>query len=279
MTFTSKVNKRARPLLGTVVEIGVIDTEAAEAQELISESFLKIENIERAMSRFDKQSEVSQINDLEMNGSLVVSQQLWSILQLSEHLTVLSRGVFSISAAQKNNGRILKLMDERKVCRVAAGSIDLGGIAKGYAVDQAVEYLQSQSTPSGYVNAGGDIRVFGAPHPIFVRHPLRPSESVVSLELKDAAFATSAVYHDGKSYNQSGAVLDPRTGRAMPSGVSASVMAPTCVMADALTKCILMLKSEGDTLLHQFDARGFLVDGEHVTSYPRTEKTITSYAN
>ena len=46
MTFTSKVNKRARPLLGTVVEIGVIDTEAAEAQELISESFLKIENIE-----------------------------------------------------------------------------------------------------------------------------------------------------------------------------------------------------------------------------------------
>ena len=50
-------------------------------------------------------------------------------------------------------------------------------------------------------------------------------------------------------------------------------------MADALTKCILMLKSEGDTLLHQFDARGFLVDGEHVTSYPRTEKTITSYAN
>ena len=86
-------------------------------------------------------------------------------------------------------------------------------------------------------------------------------------------------YHDEKSYNQSGAVLDPRTGRAVPFGVSASVMAPTCVMADALTKCILMLKSEGDTLLHQFDARGFLVDGEHVTSYPRTEKTITSYAN
>ena len=62
MTFTSKVNKRARPLLGTVVEIGVSDLEAAEAQELISESFLKIEHIERAMSRFDKQSEVSQID-------------------------------------------------------------------------------------------------------------------------------------------------------------------------------------------------------------------------
>ncbi|MDG1225444.1 MAG: hypothetical protein P8P11_02715, partial [Burkholderiales bacterium] len=61
------------------MEIGVSDLEAAEAQELISESFLKIEHIERAMSRFDKQSEVSQINDLEMNGSLVVSQQLWSI--------------------------------------------------------------------------------------------------------------------------------------------------------------------------------------------------------
>ena len=279
MISTSKVSKRARPLLGTIVEIGVQDTHEEIAQQIISDAFAQIERIQRLMSRFDDSSEVTQVNRLGVNVELVVSSDLWTVLELAQDISRRSEGVFSICTEADPNGDLLRLLDDGRVLRLKTGLIDLGGIAKGYAVDQAIEFIRGRGTESAYVNAGGDVRAFGAPYPILVRNPLRPHESVASLDLFNAAFATSAAYHQHAEYNQSGIIVDPRSNKSIPSGASASVMASTCVVADALTKCMLMMEEEVELLLNQFNACGFLVRGEHLTSFPKTMDVMPNDAN
>ena len=114
------------------------------------------------------------------------------------------------------------VLDERRravaLRRLGAG-IDLGGIAKGYAVDVAVEALRVRGIVSGIVNAGGDLRVLGRSPDgslwrIGLRHPLRPDSLILSLGVEDESVATSGNYFRyftvaGRQY---GHVLDPGTG-------------------------------------------------------------------
>ena len=280
MISTSNISKRARPLLGTIVEIGVQDLHEEIAQKFISDAFAQIERIQRSMSRYDDRSEVNKINGLGVNADLVVSSDLWAVLDLAQDISRRSEGVFSICIEGEINGDLLRLMDGDRVLRLQTGLIDLGGIAKGYAVDQAIESLKGWGVESAYVNAGGDVRAFGKPYPIFVRHPLRPHESVASLDIVDAAFATSASYQRHAKYNQSGTIIDPRSKQPVAAGASASVMASTCVVADALAKCMLMMiNEEGELLLSEFNAFGFLVQGEQITSYPKTAEVMPNVAH
>ena len=269
MISSLKISNRARPLLGTIVEIGVHAEEDRCFHEVISKAFEKIERIERLMSRFDEDSEVSKINRLNVGDELTVSSDLMRVLKLSCEVSNLSGGVFNISPTSMVDGDVLELNANERIRRVQNGPIDLGGVAKGYAVDQAVEYLKGANVGSAYVNAGGDVRSFGQPHKIFVRHPSEPNKSVASVNLHNNALATSANYYEEINADQSGLIVYPKTGQRATSGASVSVMAPTCMVADALTKCMLMLKEKADPLLHQFDARGFLVHGNQVTRFPK----------
>jgi thiamine biosynthesis lipoprotein len=128
------------------------------------------------------------------------------------------------------------------VRKLAPGWIDLGGIAKGYAVDLAVAALQAAGAAGGCVNAGGDLRVFGpAGYPVAVRSPSAPGAAASRFMLLDAALATSGSYfsmriHQGR---QVSALLDARVGEPLAFDRSASVRAPRCVLADALTKVVL----------------------------------------
>lgn len=279
MTSSLKTINRARPLLGTIVEIGVHGEEDRCFQEVISKAFQKIERIERLMSRFDGDSEVSKINRLNVGDELTVSSDLMRVLKISCEISTLSGGIFNISPQSVVDGDVLKLYGNERIKRVRNGLIDLGGIAKGYAVDQAIEYLKRTNVASAHVNAGGDVRAFGQPHEIFVRHPSEPNKSVASVSLHNNALATSANYDEEINADQSGIIVYPKTGQRATAGVSVSVMAPTCMVADALTKCMLMLKEKVDPLLHQFDARGFLVHGNQVTSLPKKINTLSSHAN
>ncbi len=279
MTFSSKINSRARPLLGTIVEIGVYSTEENRVQEVISKAFKKIENIERLMSRFRDESDVAKINRLKVNETLIISSDLMQVLELAHDISIMSGGVFSISPLSPKAGDVVKLSAGRRVKRLRSGLIDLGGIAKGYAVDRAIDYLKSAQVDSAYVNAGGDVRAFGVPHSVFVRHPTTPNKSVASVNLYDNALATSATYYGEVNAEQSGKIVNPITGQPVAPGVSVSVMASTCIVADALTKCMLMMEDKVHPILHQFDACGFWVHGDHVTSFPKQINRLPSYAN
>lgn len=129
-------------------------------------------------------------------------------------------------------------------------SIDLGGIAKGWCADRGAELLASSGC--GYVNAGGDLRLFGqkkAAWKIGIEDPFSPERNKAILHLTKGAAATSSTWKRrwlaGKSKQHH--LIDPRTGQPSKSDIiSATVMAPTAVQADIWAKTLLILgEAEG----------------------------------
>lgn len=136
-------------------------------------------------------------------------------------------------------------------------SIDLGGVAKGYAVDRACVVLHDLGVTAAMVWAGGDLRVFGEkpngePWRVAVRHPRDPEQYTAVLELRgDRAVATSGDYErylevDGHRYHH---ILDPLTGYPSRASVSATVVAPTCMDADAYATALFVLGPEDAVFL------------------------------
>lgn len=125
---------------------------------------------------------------------------------------------------------------------------DLGGIAKGYAVDLAAQKIVAMGVKSAIINAGGDLRLIGSrvdgrPWRIAIRHPRRTGSFLGYLDIRDAAVATSGDYekyfiYEGRRYHH---ILDPRTG--MPGGASNSVtvVAPNSCLSDALATGLFLL--------------------------------------
>ncbi|MGD8353466.1 MAG: FAD:protein FMN transferase [Pseudomonadota bacterium] len=155
---------------------------------------------------------------------------------------------------------------------------DLGGVAKGYAVDDAVKVLETSGIRAGIVNAGGDLRTFGekpgsGSWKIGIQDPENPRELAGILQLGDAAVATSGDYQryfekDGIRYHH---ILDPSTGYPAHSGLrGTTVIAPDCATADALATAAFVLGPErGLALLERWpDTEGVLIteDGEILTT-------------
>jgi thiamine biosynthesis lipoprotein len=149
------------------------------------------------------------------------------------------------------------------VRKTSAAWIDLGGIAKGYAVDLAISTLQRHGVTSACVNAGGDLRVFGPDAwPVAVRAPRAPSTTGRQLSLRNAALATSGNYFSAKQFREQMMVsplIDGRNGRAVMERQSVSVHARSCALADALTKVVM---ASGDVRHHcvaAFNATAFII--------------------
>ena len=159
--------------------------------------------------------------------------------------------------------RDIELLPDHCVRTQRALAIDVGGIAKGYAVDRAVRVLGELGVPTGCVNAGGDLRTFGGePVAVQVRGPLDPSVARAHIDLRDRALATSAGYAPKHGFNAAGVVLDPRRDEPVAAGRSATVRATSCAVADALAKCVLVLGARSAPLLRCFQADGFLIEGD-----------------
>src|SRR5207247_1852567 len=125
--------------------------------------------------------------------------------------------------------------------------IDFGGIAKGFAVDRAVEILKRKRVMAGIVNAGGDLRVFGsASQVVHVRHPKQPNRAAGAVRLRERAIATSGIYfaHTKNRGRWVSPILDGRTGRAACDFISVTVGAAKCMTADAMTKAVVGLRRE-----------------------------------
>jgi thiamine biosynthesis lipoprotein len=140
--------------------------------------------------------------------------------------------------------------------------LDLSGIAKGFAVDCAVQVLENAGVPSGLVNAGGDLRAFGPDSfAVQIRDPKDPNQSMMELLLKEEALCNSGTYfnrieHCGKVLHH---LIDPFRETSCKSFSAAGVLAPSCLLADALSK-ILMVKGEGARgLLKVLNSHGYVV--------------------
>lgn len=275
---------RARPLLGTFVSIGC--NHADEAQ--ITDAFAAIETIQGLMSFHDLASELSQLNRGAHRTPISVSAATWAVLSFAQELSLASEGLFDITvgghlAAQgllpahgditpsRGSYRDITLLPGRKVFFRQALALDLGGIAKGYAVDCAAAVLDLAGVSNYLINAGGDLRVGSSEQLIHIRHPAMPQGLGPVIEISNAGVATSAGYFtDTFTENApASALVDPRQWHCLQLQGSITVLAPTAMVADALTKVVALQGAEAATLLSHYGAHAILQD-EHgrITELP-----------
>ncbi|QNP57735.1 FAD:protein FMN transferase [Paenacidovorax monticola] len=238
--------RRARPLLGTLVEIGVADQGAAEAA--MQAAFAAVQRVQSCMSRFEQGSDVARFAALPVGEGLVVAPETAEVLRAARALQSASGGLFDITLGCAPDGWHCDGHTLHK--RAASAVFDLGGIAKGYAVDRAVQALQCLGCEAGWVNAGGDLRAFG---PVQVPVLLRDEEGGgvrPFAHLGDGALATSCLGPQRRS----------QAWVAGSHGVSAhvSVAAPSCLWADALTKVVAASGDARHPVLQAHGARAWL---------------------
>ena len=263
--------KITREVMDTIVTITVVTDEGSRdsAEAAVKKAFDAIHEVDRLMSAYREDSEVSEINRDAFDRPVKVSDLTFNAIKRSVEISRETDGAFDITVgplmrlwraaeeagtlpAEETIKATLKkvggadnilLNEEEKTVRflVEGMRIDLGGIAKGIAVDRAVEVLRAEGIKGAVVDAGGDLAATGRDKDgvkwvVGVRNFFRRKGHIERLALEDKAVATSGDYErfyeiDGVRYSH---IIDPRTGLPVKGAASVSVIAPDCATADAL---------------------------------------------
>ena len=275
MTSSLQSIERARPLLGTSVAIRVQGLNETEAHHAIDDTFAEIALVHRLMSFHETESDVSRLNREAFDRYIAVHPATFEVLELAYEMSQSSEGAFDITVAPElvrsgilptpdqdvpfdplGSWRDIELGQDNRVRFHRRLCVDLGGIAKGYAVDRALEMLPALGAVQACVNAGGDLAVFG-PEAELVRLDAEiTDEALPVLEIEDAAVASCANVKNGQVPH-----IDGRSRRTVSTGRFVSVVAERCIVADALTKIVLALDEQSEPILRRYGASAHLHDG------------------
>ena len=262
----------ARPMMGTEVSVLLWHDDSEAGERLVEQVFDEAARIDRLMSTYKEDSQISAINRRAADEPVVAGDELFSIIRRSLDLSELTLGAFDItyeSVGQHYDFRDRRRPDaatveeERKLIDFRFVDLDqpsgtvffhkqgvrinLGGIAKGYVVERGVDILKISGVENAIVTAGGDSRLLGdrrgQPWMVGIRDPRNDGQVAISVPLENEAISTSGDY---ERYFEEGDVryhhiIQPRTG-APASGVhSATVLGPDAVMTDALSTAVFVL--------------------------------------
>jgi thiamine biosynthesis lipoprotein len=301
----------SQPHMGTLFRIALFAPDEVTAKKGADAAFARIAHLDGIMSDYKPASELMQLCKKAGGGPIDVSKDLFDVLAQAEQIAKETDGLFDVSIApvvklwhKARRTRMLPDADELKkaIAKVDFRKIkldsskrtvqlllmgmllDLGGIAKGYAADAALQVLAGHGLPRALVAAGGDIAV-GEPPPgqqgwkVGIA-PLKDPDGPPThwLLLKNAAVSTSGdaeqnAVIDGKRYSH---VMDPKTGMGLVGRRSVSIIAPKAVLTDAYSTAVSIMKQEDGLkfLEARPDLAGILVyeiDGKEVT---RTTKNF-----
>ena len=267
--------KRDEAIMGTAINVELWSDDSAAAHAAIDAVMREMHRIDRAMSPHKADSELSRINRDAAAAPVPLSAEMARLLGRAEDFARLSGGAFDITYAAVGQlydyrARIRPSAEALALARAAVGwqhlildrragtvrfarpgmRIDLGGFAKGHAVDNAALILHERGIGHAMVSAGGDSRVIGdrrgRPWMIGVRDPRRAGEMSAMLPLEDISISTSGDYEryfdaDGVRCHH---VIDPATGQS-PCGVhSVTVLAEDGLTTEALSKTVFVLGVE-----------------------------------
>lgn len=252
LTTSPHITSRMRVALGTFVAIEAIAATPRTAEQGITGAFQAIARVERLMHPRRPGSDVANLSACAPGTVLAVDAWTWDVLALCRDLHRKSHGVFD-PCLDLVPGRMadLELLDELRVCPHAPVRIDLGGVAKGYAVDRAIEAMRAAGCDAGIVNAGGDLAVFGEQTRTVVCSTPGSNRAV---ELKDAALATTDTNNLSRPPEHQGYYHGADRAKRVSGFVS--VTATRAAVADALTKCLLVASdTSGQSLLDSYGAR------------------------
>lgn len=277
--------RRARPLLGTFVEIAVAGAPPSALEAAVDVAFEAVTTVHRLMSFHEPGSDVSGLNRDAATKPVAVHPWTYRVLETALDLHRRSDGVFDVAIARaaQELGWLPRDAEDRafsassvpggsdsiellSACHVrfhdAGTRIDLGGIAKGFAVDRAIDVLRDHGVPRGLVNAGGDLAVYGPnAQAVHIRDPRDPRRIMCRLDVRDEALASTGCRFDPVQADapSAPAVLDPRTREQVPTIAGATVRAPSCMIADALAKVVVIAGEASLAQLRQYGASALFV--------------------
>jgi FAD:protein FMN transferase len=272
--------RRMRPLLGTFVEI-FAEGAQPDLAPAIEAAFAAIERVHALMSFHSAASDVAHINAARAHDIVSIRKETYEVLRFARQVSELSDGMFDVAVApvlvrrgllpkperhdrigETGSYRDLELLPDNRIRWRREGAIDLGGIAKGYAVDRAIDALRVSGLLAGLANAGGDMRCFGKAQPIHIRDPDAPANLFSLGLLEDSAIATSGSYFSAAQIDghRADALVDPRRKDCVSWQGSISVLAPDCMTADALTKVVRLAPDRAPQVLHDFDAQALVIE-------------------
>lgn len=261
--------------MGTRIQAEVWAEDSATGERAIDAVMAEMQRIDNDMSTYKPDSELSRLNAVAAKHAVKISDELFGLLTTAMEFSRVTDGAFDVTYASVGfmydfrarqrpteaqirkvlpavNYHLVQLDAAKHTVRYLRDGvrIDLGGIAKGYAVDRGIEILQARGIQHALVSAGGDSRVigdrFGRPWIIAIRHPDRKDEVVTRIPLVDTAISTSGDYEryfdeGGQRYHH---IIDPRTGHSASAVRSATILADTATRTDGLSKTAFVLGAD-----------------------------------
>ena len=292
--------RESRALMGTEVSVELWATDAVVGQRAIERVMAEVLRLDLMMNPWNPDSELSRVNRQAATAAVTTTPEIMEVLQRALFYSRLSAGAFDISFAsvgqyydyrEKRTPSDAQLARERgnidfraivvdpetsSIAFTKPGlQIDLGGIAKGYAVDRGIAILQEEGIEAAVIAAGGDSRILGdlgdRPRTVGIRHPRKEGEYVAMIPLENTAISTSGDYErffveDGVRFHH---LLDPGTGLSVAGVQSATVMAPKAIDSDALSTTTFVLGVErGLALINSLPGvDAIIIDGQGKLHY------------
>lgn len=264
-----------QPIMGTRVHVELWHADPEAGQAALDAAMAEMRRVDAAFSPYRDNSELSVLNRDAGQGAVPVSDEMLLLLDRSAAMSRRTGGAFDVTYASVGRfydyragvtpdddqlSAAVAAIDYRyvEVDRVAQAVryrhpevyVDLGGIAKGHAVDRAIELLVAAGIDQAMVAAGGDSRIVGdrrgQPWTVGVQHPRDPTEMAVLLPLTDTAVSTSGDYEryferDGIRYHH---ILDPTTGDSARELRSVTILGPETTFTDALSTSVFVMGAE-----------------------------------
>ncbi len=281
--------------MGTNILVEVYHQDAQTRKQGIEAVIAEMERINSLMSTYIPNSKLSILNKDAYKQDVMVSQEIFDLLTISRQVSRLTKGAFDITYESVGylysfpeqvipteeqitkklkavNYELVKLNADKLSIRFLHPDvkINLGGIAKGYAVDQSIEILVNLGFEHALVTAGGDTRLLGdrlgKPWIVGIRDPRNKDKQAVLLPLNNTAMSTSGDY---ERYFEEGGVrhhhiISPTTGKSSYGVQSVSIIGPESVYNDALSTAVFVLGlQEGLGLINALDSFEAIVMDEN----------------
>ena len=263
---------RDEAIMGTLIRVEVWADARTTGESAINEVMAEMRRIDHAMSPYKSDSELSKVNRDAHQKPVVISRELYDLVVRAAKLSAQTQGAFDITfssvgymydyrlrvvPSEEQIKKALPAVDYRRIKLDPAKRtifferegmrIDLGGIAKGYAVDRGIGILKKHGITHGLVTAGGDSRVLGdrrgRPWIIGIRDPRRKDGVVARIPLANEAISTSGDY---ERYFEAGGVryhhiINPKTGHSATGVWSVTIIGPDATMTDGLSTSVFVM--------------------------------------
>jgi thiamine biosynthesis lipoprotein len=282
--------KRTQILLGTVVEIQVRDVDEEKAGDAITKVFAEVKRIDDLFTTYNEASPVWKLNN-STDTIIIIDSEIYNLIVLCDSITRLSNGSFDVSldnltkvwgfysgdqhipsqsaidsALILGGWNNIKLIGENKIIKHNKVGLNFGAIAKGYAVDKAIEVLKNNEIKEALVNAGGEISVIEKDWIVGIQHPREINSIIKKIKLDGFTVATSGDYEqyfvvNGMRYHH---ILDPKTGYPSTGLQSVTIINKSNAFADALATAVFVMgKENGIRLIESLDdTEAMIIDSE-----------------